>query len=160
MNDSEDTGLEVRRLRRLLKQMYILAEHSSLTGALTGGAVDAVEQYNRILSQLEELNLTTTLLFLPLPTDAAFDRLGVASKLLESYLTEETPEGNESGSTGTSHKVIIGGVSGMDDLKEMGRLLRENLPGFLQQRMSTAREAPVPAVPPTPNTPPTPTHQE
>ena len=157
MNEDEQTALELRRLRRMLKQMHSLSEHASLTGALSEGAMDAVQQYNRILRRLEELDVVTPGIFSMLPDDASFDRLGVLSKLLEGYLAEEfndAPTNREGG----GHKIIIGSnlgeINGLEELKDLGRIIRENLPDFLRKR--TEPPPPTPPIPPTPPTPPTP----
>ncbi|MBC8101376.1 MAG: hypothetical protein H7Z41_02150 [Cytophagales bacterium] len=151
MSLNDESMTEVRRIRRMLKQMYRLAEHSSLTGALSGGAVDAVSQYNAILKRLGELAVVSGTLFPVLPEDASFDRLGVASRLLEGYLEEETPETEGRGAAG--HNIVIGNIGGLEDLKDLGRMVRENLPEFLRKR--TSSDAPeVPGEPPTPPTPP------
>jgi hypothetical protein len=117
--------------------------------------VDAVEQYNRILRRLEELKVISPAMFSPLPLDASFDRLGVVSKLMEGYLAEEVAEPSRENSGG-GHKIIIGNsmgdLSGLEELKDLGRVIRENLPDFLRRRT----EPPVPPTPPTPPTPPAP----
>lgn len=145
MSTTDDNSLELRRIRRMLKQLYSLAEHSSLTGALAAGAVDAVEQYNRILERLEALGVTSGGLFKPLPEDASFDRLGVASKLLEGYLAEETVQPERTNS-GDSNNVFIGNIGNLDELKDLGRVIRENLPDFLKKR----GETPAPPASPVP----------
>jgi len=156
MNEDEQTALELRRLRRMLKQMHSLSEHASLTGALSEGATDAVQQYNRILRRLEDLNVVTAGIFSILPADASFDRLGVLSKLLEGYLADEIPDSGKEGREGGGHKIIIGSnlgeINGLEELKDLGRIIRENLPEFLRKRS----EAPAPPTPPTPPTPPAP----
>ena len=134
MSQTNEVTIEIRRLRRLLKRMYSLAEHSSLTGALSDGGVDAVAQYNLILTRLGELGILSQTLFPPLPPDASFDRLGVASKLLEGYLEEEVADSAPMGAGNHIHIGNIGDIGAMEELKDLGRLVRENLPEFLRKR--------------------------
>ncbi len=131
----DETALEIRRMRRILKQMHRVAEHSSLTGALTEGATDAVTQYNLILTHLADRGVLSGIavsLFPPLPPDASFDRLGVASRLLEGYLEEEltgsAPVGNGQGD------IIFSNHAGLQEIQDLGRMVRENLPDFLRRR--------------------------
>jgi len=132
----------------MLKQMHSLATHSSLTGALAAGAVDAVAQYNQILERLTELGIISGNLFRPLPDDATFDRLGVASTLLEGYLLEE---GDGDRSSGNKHgNVIIGNIGGLDELKDLGRIIRDNLPDFIRKRAGEGAEEEASAPPPPP----------
>ena len=135
---AEKAASEIRRIRRMLKQMYRLAEHASLTGAFSAGATDAVTQYNLILARLAELGAELGILFPPLPQDASFDRLGVASKLLEGYLEEEAPTPPVSAQAGLGHNIVIGGnITGLEDLQDIGRMVRENLPDFLRKRIGS-----------------------
>jgi hypothetical protein len=111
-----------------------------------------VQQYNRILKRLEELDVASLTLFPPLPDDACFDRLGVASKLLESYVADE-PGGDGRGVGGGAANVIIGNIGGLDDLKDLGRTIRENLPDFLRKYVPQPPDPPAAAGAPTGNSP-------
>jgi hypothetical protein len=138
MSQTDETAAEIRRIRRLLKQMYQMAEHSSLTGALAGGATDVIQTYNLILTRLGELGVVSGPLFLALPQDASFDRLGVASKLLAGYLEEEAPASDVLRGVNNIH---IGSIAGLEDIKDLGRLVRENLPEFLRARSAASSES-------------------
>lgn len=133
MSDATDTRnndatVEVRRIRRLLREMSKLADHSSLTGSLSGGAPEAVNTYNGILRRLNELGFAPGPLFPELPADASFDRLGVASRLLSGYLTEDPEDGAPR--HGHPPNIVIGSLGNlgdMDKLRDIGQTLRDNL---------------------------------
>jgi hypothetical protein len=122
--------MEVRRIRRMLRRIYALAEHNSLTGALQGAAPEVTETYNRILAYLTEQGILSTPLFPTLPPDASFERVGVAARLLDGYLVDDSmlPD------TRVTFPPL---QEQMDDLRDLGRTIRDNLPDFLRRRMET-----------------------
>ncbi|GAB4451939.1 MAG: hypothetical protein OHK0029_02000 [Armatimonadaceae bacterium] len=154
---------EVRRIRRLLRELNKLADNASLTGSLKNGASEAVEMYNMALNRLRELGIDATTLFRELPTDAGFDKVGVASRLLYSYLGDED---SEAAKRPGAPNIVIGNLSGLgelDKLRDLGQTIRENLRDFLREKLDDVegeapvkRAAPVPPTPPTPPTPPAP----
>ena len=134
---SEEEARELRRIRRLLKQIGEIAKEASLTGALSEGAADGVERYNLIVRHLEDRGVLSGPFFPPLPTDASFDRVGVACKLLESYLSEETEDKDKSrggGGGSVIHIGNLGNVADLDQLRDLGKIIRENLPEFLRDK--------------------------
>jgi hypothetical protein len=130
-----DPALEIRRIRRMLKQMYGMAESASLTGAFREGAQFAGEQYNAIRSHLLGLGvLSAGPLFPQLTGEMTWGRVAIACRMMEGYLTEEgPPRGGE--------KVILDSLNGLEDLKDLGRTIRDNLPEFLHRRAEEARAA-------------------
>jgi hypothetical protein len=97
-----------------------------MTGALASGAPDAVEKYNLILKHLESKGYDVSILFPPLPEDSSFDRVGVAARLLEGYLAEDAEDRpGKHGPHGPN--VIIGNVAGLEELKDLGKTIRENI---------------------------------
>ncbi len=155
-----DRAAEVRRLRRLLKDIAELAQNASLTGSLQGGARTAVRRYNQVVLRLEQLGLASPGLFAPLPDDVSFDEIGVEATLLAGYLKEdEAPTGAGHPSHGSHNQSApfinivgpLGGMEGLNDLKDLGRVIRESLPEWLR-----SHAPPAPPTPPTPPTPPEP----
>jgi len=154
----EAEAREVRRIRRLLKQMGDIAHDASLTGAFGDGAPEAIERYNLIIGHLTERGVITGPLFPPLPADASFDRVGIACKLLGEYLVEEASE--QQGGKGRS--VLAGPVNegglfignlelgdlhlhDLEQLKDLGKLLREKLPVLLGGKKTEPEETTVEA---------------
>jgi hypothetical protein len=131
--------------------MYRMAEHASLTGSLSAGAPDAVEKYNLLIAHLERLSLVSGPLFPPLPADASFDRVGVASKLLDGYLEgvleDEEENGKHRGFSGGPNIVIgnLPDLKGLEKLKDLegylGKTIREHLPEWLRQSSEEKRAA-------------------
>jgi hypothetical protein len=152
----------------MLRQMYRMAEHASMTGALSAGAPDAVEKYNLLVAHLERLGLVSGPLFPPLPADASFDRVGVASKLLDGYLEGCLEQEDESNARARGFSggpnIVIGNLPDLKELeklKDLGKTIREHLPEWLRQgpeekRPSEASEADTVKAPPTAPEPPSP----
>lgn len=153
-DETNKKAKEIRKARRMLRELSQLSEHASLTGAYKSeGAVDAIQAYNQILAFVEAQEISTHGMFSTLPSDASWSRLGVSSRLLRSFLEEEEEECAPKGV-----KIVVGKHgehAGHIDLEELGKLkdigavIREHLPDFL-------RTPPTPPAPPTPPTPPTP----
>ena len=126
MNTNENADL--KRLQRLLKEIVKVAEMASMSGAFDGGAADAVEKYNLILSRLVKRGVELDDLFPPLPPDASFDRVGVAAKLLSSFIVEETHEGFASAPQINGFHIHVENLGKMTDLEGLKKLIQENLP--------------------------------
>jgi hypothetical protein len=130
--EQDEKRAELRRVRRLLGQIYRMAEHASMTGALANGAPDAVEKYNLVLRHLESKGYDVSILFPPLPDDASFDRVGVAARLLEGYLAEDAEEPSHRHGRHGVHgphppNVVIGNLHGLEELKDLGKTIRDNI---------------------------------
>lgn len=137
MAEENGNRTEIRRLRRLLKEIADLAQHASLTDSLKQGARSAVQRYNQVLTRLEALDVVSPGLFQPLPADASFDEVGVDSKLLAGYLEEDEEEAGGSKGQQGGPNIIVGslnGLQGLEELKDLGRQIRESLPDWIRER--------------------------
>ena len=136
MGRTEPVQPEIRRIRRLLRETVRLAEHASLTGSLDKGGKIAIRQYNHIREHLQDIGAIPDSLFQELDEDeATFDELGIVCGMLEGYLVEdeETPEAGGK----SSPKVQVGmvGMKELEDLKEIGKVIRDSLPEFLRAQI-------------------------
>ena len=162
--NNEKQAKDIRRARRMLRELYSLAEHASLSGAFRkDGAVEGVQAYNQILRFLGEQAIETNGMFLPLAEDASFDRLGVAARLLRGYLEEE--EEGDTDKRGV--KIVVGkhgeqgghiAIEELGRLKDIGAIIREHLPDFLRTPPPAPPMPPTPPAPPAAPTPPVPPH--
>jgi hypothetical protein len=128
MTTSPDASIEIRRLRRLLREIADLAQHSSLTGSLQNGAPSAVRRYNAVLSQLEQQGMVPDGLFQPLADGTGFDELGVESALLAGYLkefTEDTPKPTPSNHNSPVFNIGMNGLKDLEALRDLGKVIRE-----------------------------------
>ena len=93
--------MDLRKIRRLLRETTRLAERASMTGSLAGGVRIAVRQYNSIRNHLQDQGVIPDDLFQELDEDdATFDELGVVAGMLDSYLEDDEsthPDGERPG---------------------------------------------------------------
>jgi hypothetical protein len=137
-----DQAREVRRIRRMLRGMAKLAKDASLTGSLQDGVAASVQQYNLLLGRLEQLRVTPPGMFAPLRENAGFDEVGVAAALLSAYIEEDECEAREGHGIGHGNVVIgLGGLRQLEELKDLGRIIRQNLPDWLREKVERTAEA-------------------
>ena len=146
--EKEGTGREVRRIFHLLHTTAKLAEHASLTGALSGGEKRCIRQYNNALNRLAESGAVSEGLFEPLEEGAPFGEVGVACKLLAAYLVDEFyDESDDFRDELKNHarelreharnlrRKIRTSVKTEEELKDLGELIRQALPDFLKKAL-------------------------
>ena len=174
MGRKDNDNMDLRKIRRLLRETTRLAERASMTGSLQGGGRIAIRQYNAIRNHLQDTGVIPEDLFQELDEDeATFDELGVVTGMLESYLEDEdegAPEGEAErgddgeprrwrkwkrhGPWGAEAARFWGDPEALRNLQELGEAMREHLPELLKRRGPRPPGPPVPPTPPTPPTPP------
>jgi hypothetical protein len=136
MGRTEPVQPEIRRIRRLLRETVRLAEHASLTGSLDKGSKIAIRQYNHIREHLQDIGAIPDSLFQELDEDeATFDELGIVCGMLEGYLVEEEEQPEPGGKSSPKLQVGMVGLKELEDLKEIGKVIREGLPDFLRAQI-------------------------
>ncbi|MGC4046243.1 MAG: hypothetical protein QM758_20835 [Armatimonas sp.] len=136
MTDEEkQVASERRKMISMLKSLYELAEHSTLSGAFRKGAEIAVDHYNRILARLGEHEDFDGELFRPLEPTMTFHEVGVSAKLLKGWL-EAGMEKED------SHKAFgfHFDVDGLSQLGEVGRKIRDEFNVEKTIRVNVDRE--------------------
>jgi hypothetical protein len=140
MSKNNMEKIDLRRIRRLLRETTRLAEHASMTGSLQGGQRIAIRQYNAIRNHLEEEGAIPEGLFQELDEDeATFDELGVVTGMLDGYLEEDLEEGEafegREGRAGRREErrhrrftLGLGHLEGLEELRNLGEAIRECLP--------------------------------
>ena len=172
-------NMDLRKIRRLLRETTRLAERASMTGSLQGGGRIAIRQYNAIRNHLQDTGVIPEDLFQELDEDeATFDELGVVTGMLESYLEDDeegAPEGE--GEPGPEDREArrarrarrhgrfewgawlgpegagFWNPQALRDLQQMGEELREHLPELLKWREHMRASQPAPPTPPAPPSP-------
>ena len=134
MGRPESNLPEIRRIRRLLRETVRLAEHASLTGSLDKGSRIAIRQYNHIREHLQDIGAIPEDLFQDLDEDeATFDELGIVCGMLEGYLVEDEEVPNDGGKGSARVQVGMVGLKELEDLREIGKVIRDSLPEFLRK---------------------------
>jgi hypothetical protein len=154
---------ELKKARKMLREISSLSEHVSLTrdpGRGSAGAEDAIRAYNDLLTYIQTQGVETMGMFSPLPNDASFDRVGVASRLLRALLDAELEEEE---SIEKSVKVVVGrhgthtshiNTEELGKLKDIGAVIREHLPEWMREAPPAPPAPPTPPAAPTPPAPP------
>ncbi len=163
------TEKEVKRICRLLYTAASLAEHASLTGALSGGEKRCIRQYNSVLNRLVGAGVVPDGLFDSLEEDAKFGEVAVACSLLAAYLKDEFDDESDEPSMGETlnqarnrlnrvrnrlRNRVGASVGEGEVLKDLGELIRQAMPDFLkiekkiqeaEKKIQEAEEQPAPS---------------
>lgn len=142
MSDDMDRN-ELRSYYRMLREIAELAQEATMTGALQEGSRAGVRRYNSVVRQLESSGVTPAGMFEPLPENTEFAELGVESRLLAGYIKErqQEPAPPQPSNHGPSGNIIVGlgGLKELVELKDLGRLVRQHLPEWMQGREDDAK---------------------
>ena len=127
-NPNAASGDEMRRIRGVLKEIVAFAEHASLTGAMSGGARQAVKQCNALVGRLQEITAFPPYLLVTVEEDASLDEVGFAARVLNAYLEEDA-------SPTTPLHGLAEDLEEIKEMKKMGRWVRaqlEELPDWMK----------------------------
>lgn len=141
MSDTNPNRNELKRTVRMLREITELASHASLSGSLQGGAPRARQQFNAILSRLEQAGEISPGFFTPLADNVSFDETGVVASQLAAYIDDPEPEGR---SHPVAPNIMFNGPIGQFDaeqLKELGKIVRENMTDWFKAQEASAAEA-------------------
>src|SRR5262249_54033753 len=113
----------------------------------TGGSQDAgafcVEQYNRVLARLKEIDAEITPIFAPLPADSSLSVAAMACRQLAAYYEDEV-----SGKRGWSRAYGIGfdpdsfkdfWCKSAKEIEDLGEFIRESIQEWARQKRGRAR---------------------
>jgi len=91
---------ELPKLINVLRRTSRMAMQSEWTGSAQDTAAFCVEQYNRVLARLKELDDSVGNLFEPLPAGSSLTVVAMACRQLSAYFEDEV--GSQKGSGGAS----------------------------------------------------------
>jgi hypothetical protein len=80
---------ELPKLINVLRRTSRMALHSEWTGSAEDTAAYCVEQYNRVLARLTEIDNTVARLFEPLPATSSLTVVAMACRQLAAYFEDE-----------------------------------------------------------------------
>jgi len=128
---------ELRKIINVLRKTARMAMQSHWTGAGGQSARFCVEQYNRILSRLKEIDPDVATIFAPLPEDAPLETVAIACRQLAAYYEEEAygKRGDWGSFYETAYecgpfKILFG--RSFRDLEDIGRIIRESFPEWMR----------------------------
>src|SRR5215470_19720252 len=81
--------IEITKLVNVLRRTSRMALQSEWTGSSQDAAAFCVEQYNRVLARLKELDQEITPIFAPLAPDSSLSVAAMACRQLAAYYEDE-----------------------------------------------------------------------
>lgn len=146
-----DRSAEINKLVNVLRRTARLTMQAEWTGSDEEAAAYAVEQYNRVLARLTEMDPDLDALFAPLASDSPFSVTAMACRQLAAYYEDEVREAS-------SWQRIYGAAFDPEgfkdfwrktasDIEDLGDYLRESIDHWArakhsQQEAASAAEEP------------------
>ncbi len=134
---------EIARLVNVLKKTARMAQQTAWTGSDDDAATYCVEQYNRVLARLAELDPEASAVFEALPAGSSLSVVALACRQLAAYYEEETA----SAGWGRVYGAAFDAESFKDfwrqsarDIEDLGEFIRENIEAWAHHR-SCRRDA-------------------
>ncbi|HKV42648.1 MAG TPA: hypothetical protein VJX67_25840 [Blastocatellia bacterium] len=133
---------EIAKLVNILRRTARMATHIEWTGSSADAASYSVEQYNRVLVRLKEIDPELAPVFEPLATGSSLAVVGMACRQLAAYYEDEV------------HSRRWGGYSvGFDpeafkdfwckssrEIEDLGEFIRESVDEWVKQKRSRKPE--------------------
>lgn len=129
---------EIRKLVHVLRRTARMAFYTERTGPQPEAAAWCVEQYNRVLARLREIDPDLGNIFQPLPSGATLTVVGMACKQLAAYYEDEAgvtwrwERDCEPGQAPEAFKEFW--RKSTRDLEELGDFVRESVQEWFRQR--------------------------
>ena len=122
---------EIQKLVNVLRKTARLAQQAGWTGGEDSSSSFNVDQYNRVLARLVELEPTVGSVFQPLADDVSLSVVGMACRQLAAYFEDEV---KASSSWGKAYGAAFDTDSFKNfwsestrEIEDLGEFIRENL---------------------------------
>ena len=134
---------ELVKLINVLRRTSRMALQSEWTGGKEDAAAFCVEQYNRVLARLKELDPGVGVVFEPLPTGSSLTVVAMASRQLASYYEDELGPaksfGRPYGFAFDPNKFKEFWEKSAREFEDMGEFIRESIDEWLRQKKEASR---------------------
>jgi hypothetical protein len=137
---------ELAKLINVLRRTARMAIQAEWTGGKEDAASFCVDQYNRVLARLKEIDPEMSVIFEPLPAGSSFSVVAVASRQLAAYYEDEVGQGKGPRRGGYGYAFDPGKFrefwerSGRE-FEDIGEYIRESIDEWLRHKKSaTDRE--------------------
>ena len=134
---------ELVKLINVLRRTSRMALQSEWTGGKEDAAAFCVEQYNRVLARLKELDPGVGVVFEPLPTGSSLTVVAMASRQLASYYEDELGPtkhfGRGYGFAFDPNKFKEFWEKSARDFEDMGEFIRESIDEWLRHKKEASR---------------------
>ena len=132
---------EIAKLVNVLRRTSRMALHSEWTGGKDDAARFCVEQYNRVLARLKEIDQSVGAVFEPLPETSSLMVAAMACRQLAAYYEDEVGAGRGSGPWGKAYGMRFDPETFKDfwqksarDIEDLGEYIRESIEEWIRQR--------------------------
>ena len=132
---------EIAKLVNVLRRTSRMALQSEWTGASGDTAHFCVEQYNRVLARLKEIDESVATVFDPLPADSSLTVAAIACRQLAAYYEDET-----GARPARAYGFGVDAESFKDfwqksarDIEDFGEYIRESIEEWVRQRKSGSK---------------------
>jgi hypothetical protein len=137
---------EIAKLVNVLRRTARMAIQSEWTGGGSGqdSAKFCVDQYNRVLARLKELNPDMTTIFEPLPPESSLTVAAMACRQLAAFFEDEVGpgfgwgRGCAVGVDARSFKEFWN--KSAQEIEDLGEFIRESVEEWARQRKGRRRE--------------------
>ena len=135
---------EIRKLTNVLRRTARMAMQTEWTGTSADAARFCVEQYNRVLSRLKELDAGVGAVFEPLAADSSLTVAAMACRQLAAYYEDEVGAGGWGdwrGAWGDPRRTVWADKQAFKDfwnksareIEDFGEFIRENIEEWVKQ---------------------------
>lgn len=135
---------EIGKLVNVLRRTSRMALHSEWTGGKDDAARFCVEQYNRVLARLKEIDASTGVVFGPLPAESSLMVAAMACRQLAAYYEDEVGEPSR---WAKAYGVRLDHESFKEfwkksarDIEDLGEYIRESIEEWVRQRKRKPEE--------------------
>lgn len=131
---------EIAKLVNVLRRTSRMALHSEWTGGKDDAARFCVEQYNRVLNRLKEIDQSVGAVFEPLPAGSSLMVAAMACRQLAAYYEDEVGSRSPRGGPG-AYAFQFDRESFKDfwqksarEIEDLGEYIRESIEEWVRQR--------------------------
>ena len=132
---------EIAKLVNVLRRTSRMALHSELTGGKEDSAAFCVEQYNRVLARLRQLDEAVGTVFDPLPAGSSLTVAAMACRQLAAYYEDEVGGSHGGGGWAKAYGVRLDPETFKDfwqksarEIEDLGEFIRESIEEWVRQR--------------------------
>jgi hypothetical protein len=133
-----DRDTELRKLVNVLRRTSRMALHSEWTGGKEDAAAFCVEQYNKVLARLKELDEGVARVFEPLPAGSSLTVAAMACRQLAAYYEDEVKTGPD---WARAYGMRFDPATFKEfwhksarDIEDLGEFIRESVEEWVRQR--------------------------
>jgi len=137
---------ELAKLINVLRRTSRMALHSEWTGTGQDSAAFCVEQYNRVLSRLREIDASVSTVFEPLPAGSSLTVVAMACRQLAAYYEDELgPQKDSKRAYGFAIDPAMFKQfweKSACEIEDLGEFIRESIEEWVRVRKDKTDESP------------------